>query len=367
MGTREEYSELFDKYSLGTITKEEERKMRLLIQENPELKLEFKSHQLLVKGIKLARKEELKDYLKEHGKVEYFQNIWGKKWSSISAVIVLLFACSFFAVQYLSKQAAKEMAVANKEDISQVEESKQNAGKPATEKKEEPLELDDLEKSNSKDKVLLNKNIEIVEGDEVLTQDDFFMNDTNRFIADETVTTLNSDLSNAKPQTIAKKRKENKKEYRGLPVAEESKLFDTLFFAEVPISREYKFFEKASTTSAEMSTRSSTFKNKVDLDDSLKDKMDQKSDTTLLEEESITKPAPIPVEIWQSPLNFKGYQYGTKLKVYGVKKDSISLINYANEIYLKVNSQYCKLIKSKEYLPFKFIKDQNLINKLNGN
>jgi hypothetical protein len=359
MGTREEYIELFDKYSLGTITKAEEKKMRFLIQENLELKLEFKSHQLLVEGIKLARKEELKDYLKEHGKVEYFQNIWGKKWSSISAVIVLLFTCSFFAVQYLSKKAAKEMAVANKENISQIEEPKQNAEKPATEKKEEPLELENLANSKSKDKLVRNN--------ELLVQEDAFVDDTSGIFADEIAIILNSDVANAKPQTIAKKRKENKKEYRELPVAEERKIFDTLFFAEAPSSREYKFLDKESTTSAEMSTKFSTFKNKEDLEDSLKGNKHKERDTALFEEEPITKPAPIPVEIWQSPLNFKGYQYVTKLKIYGVNKESISFINYAHEIYLKVNSQYCKLIKSKEYFPFKFITDQNLINKLNGN
>ena len=368
MASKERHIELFDKYVLGTITKAEEKEMHLLIKNDPELELEFKTHKLLAEGIKLARKEELKDYLKEHGKVEYFQNIWGKKWRSASAVIVLLFTCSFFIAQYLSKKAANEMTVANKEDVLKTEKTKEQPGSNPIEK---PItEESDITLNNSRNitqESLDYKNIEVFEDAELIASDAM---DTNRFVVE-------GEPYFKKPVT-SNKSEELKKEYKDLPIAEEKKLFDTTFIAQVYSSR---ITDKKDNTQSEAGTeivqskaRNASAKNNVELKEkesleATKEQMVKDTiDAELKNEKDLDlEPNSIFVEFWQSPLNFKGYQYQSALKLYGVKSESISIIQYDYILYMKVSDQYCKIVKSKEYLPFKFIKDINLIQKLNGN
>ena len=373
MATQERHIELFDKHVLGTINKEEKKELARLIENKPELELEFKTHKLLAEGIKLARKQELKDYLKEHGKVEYFQNIWGKKWRSASAVIVLLFTCSFFLVQYLSKKASKDMAIANKEEIIKPKQSKEDSNssilnEPITENKD----IASIQKKDAETGSPKKSRIEILDESD-LTYNDDRSNDTTLFksLEDVEYEEIKVDAEKKVPQ------KENK--VIDIPIAEERKIHDTTLIAQVynkdirlkvtTLSQnEIQNAKVLSKVGKAKSKSNSSRKNEVSLEDAGNNMI---KDTLIASDEvdrDKTKyKIAIAVEFWQSPINFKGYQYQTVLKIYGVKKEDVSVIQYNNILYLKVKNKYCRLIKSKEYLPFKYIKDKDLIQKLNGN
>lgn len=381
MAAQERHTALFDLYVLGTISKEEEKEMHLLIKENPALKLEFESHKLLVDGIKLARKEELKDYLKEHGKVEYFQNIWGKKWRSASAIIVLLFTASFFAVQYLSKRANTEMAHKDdfkKEKKLEQKESKNKevvANKPQ-EQDESPTEELDIEESKSlKNTEKFKKEFEILDEityeneDIILAEADFYEKE-NRGAPSKLKERYKNDKA---PET----------ENAELPIVEEKKLFDTalVVVSNRKTSTSYFRNEKTSTQMVSKSNKKAPkgLENKkkaenkdvldqetVLVDDKEDDKLESFKDTIATVQEPKTKPIIINIEIWKSPINFKGYQYQSKLKVYGVNKESILIIKHQEQLYLKINNKYCKIIKSSQYLPYNYITDITLIELLDG-
>lgn len=72
------------------------------------------------------------------------------------------------------------------------------------------------------------------------------------------------------------------------------------------------------------------------------------------------------IELWQSPLNYKGYKMSKyKIVVYGVASaDAIKVYKMDDAIYLKNASSVYKLEQSNDFKPYQFITDQTIINKL---
>lgn len=72
------------------------------------------------------------------------------------------------------------------------------------------------------------------------------------------------------------------------------------------------------------------------------------------------------VELWQSPLNYKGYKMSKyKIVVYGISSaDAIKMYKIDEDIYIKNASVVYKLEQSNDFKPYQFITDPSILNKL---
>lgn len=102
-------TEVFDKYLNGQMTETEEREFLAQLNADPAMKQAYEFHRTIVAGIREARREELKDYIKQNAKIRYIGNIWGPKWVMASAAIVTLFLVSYVVIEYIVKPANEPM------------------------------------------------------------------------------------------------------------------------------------------------------------------------------------------------------------------------------------------------------------------
>ncbi len=72
------------------------------------------------------------------------------------------------------------------------------------------------------------------------------------------------------------------------------------------------------------------------------------------------------VELWQSPLNYKGYKMSNyKLVLYGFNSaQGLKVYKLDNDVYLKKMSSIYKLERSTEFKPYQVVADPAIINKL---
>ncbi len=74
-----------------------------------------------------------------------------------------------------------------------------------------------------------------------------------------------------------------------------------------------------------------------------------------------------PVELWKSPINYKGYKLShAKLIVFGINSEAPLKLYYFNEtVYLKCADQFYKLDYYSDFKPFERIANQVVISQLN--
>lgn len=346
MENQERHTELFDKFVLGTLTKAEEKELNELIEKDSKLKLEFESHKLLVDGIKLARKEELKEYLKEHGKVEYFENIWGPTWRKASIAIVAIFVGAFLVVEFLIKNPGTTNPVATKEKSEKVNNASE----------EEPLSDPSGMKEDEYVKHELNE--------EKIVMDSPLDKDQEALFKDKGDSTL-AQMEESEDTEIAKYKPAGQMDDFDMEqnIAEEKKLLDTTFIAVVVPTINLSESSIQQTKESALRTRQTTESDKAK---TLKKSAGDAVDTLSKELKNEVKQTTISVSLWQSPIHFKGYRYQENLRIYGVAMNDLRLISYNKTLYIKIGEQYAPLIKSPEYLPFKFITDKTLIEHLNA-
>ncbi len=74
----------------------------------------------------------------------------------------------------------------------------------------------------------------------------------------------------------------------------------------------------------------------------------------------------INIELWQSPLNYKGYKMGKyKVVLYGITSlEGLKIFAIENNIYLKHGTIVYNLENTSEFKPYERVTDENIINKL---
>lgn len=72
------------------------------------------------------------------------------------------------------------------------------------------------------------------------------------------------------------------------------------------------------------------------------------------------------VELWQSPVNYKGYKMGkNKIVLFGVKEeDEVKIYKIDDEIYLKHNQNYYRMDYTNEFRAFERVSNQGVLVKL---
>lgn len=109
-------TEVFDKYLTAQMTEVEEREFLAELERDPSLKQNYETHRAIVAGIREARKEELKDYIKQHAKIRYIGNIWTQKWVISSAAIVVILLSAYFVIEFALKPMQNNKEMAKKEE-----------------------------------------------------------------------------------------------------------------------------------------------------------------------------------------------------------------------------------------------------------
>ena len=110
-------TEVFDKYLTGQMTEVEEREFLEQLEKDTALNQAYQFHRNIVAGIREARREELKDYLKQNAKIRYIGNVWSTKWVIGSAAVITLFFLSYIVIEYVVKPNSSEYQTADKEQV----------------------------------------------------------------------------------------------------------------------------------------------------------------------------------------------------------------------------------------------------------
>jgi hypothetical protein len=117
-------TEVFDRYLTGQMTEAEEQEFLEQLNTDPSLKQAYEAHRAIVAGIREARRDELKDYIKKNAKIRYIGNVWGPKWVMASAAIVVVLLSAYIVIEYAvnPNQKSKEVATAEKTEDAVTEE-----------------------------------------------------------------------------------------------------------------------------------------------------------------------------------------------------------------------------------------------------
>jgi hypothetical protein len=101
--TPEEKYHWIDQYLNGDLQGEELDVFRIKMKNDSDLAYDVHVQELIRKQLTEERRVELKQLLSEHAKVEYYGNIWDKKWLYASAAIMVVFVAAFFIIEYFVK------------------------------------------------------------------------------------------------------------------------------------------------------------------------------------------------------------------------------------------------------------------------
>ncbi len=120
-------TEVFDKYLTGQMTEVEEREFLGQLEKDAALNQAYQFHRSMVAGIREARREELKDYIKQNAKIRYIGNVWSTKWVMASAAVITLFFLSYIVIEYVVKPSVNEAQTAEKQQVDSSDEGTETA------------------------------------------------------------------------------------------------------------------------------------------------------------------------------------------------------------------------------------------------
>lgn len=153
-------NEVFDRFLTGQMSEVEAKEFLQQLESDPALREAYEWHRNMVAGIREARREELKDYIKKNANIKYIGNIWGRSWVMTSAAILVIMFASYVAVEYFMNSGntettaeqksndsgnvdSKGMGSDNKDGIAVEEEKNQSPETPAYVENSTPQQTND--------------------------------------------------------------------------------------------------------------------------------------------------------------------------------------------------------------------------------
>ncbi len=302
MRTPEENIILFDSYIKGSLSQTEKSNFEEQLKNDSELAKEFEWYKLVVVGIQESRKAELKNYIKENAKINYWGNVWGRSWNIASAAIIVLALASYLVVQYYVKpNLEKKDQLAQNLDTLNIDDSLRNphlANNGHLETLNEPI----------------SKNIETTQGN-----------------VSKNAPVLKEDLEKSIAQQIEIVEDENFEVTKDDVIPEAT-------IAEEKVANTVKKEEGLSISSDVLLN---TFSINILLID---------------EDESVKTDRPIKVNFWKSPVNFKGYSFnGKEINLFGVEdQKSVEIYTVSGEFILIKDALFYKIENTGgKYKPYK--------------
>ncbi len=269
---------------------EKERELILdKLEDDDAFRQEFDAHAAIAEGIKLQSEKELKDYILQNSRIRLIKNNWGRSWTTISAIIVGL--AILFVI--LNNQASKEHEEKQRENLVK----------------------------NVRKNFISRLNQTLKDYQEKISQ--------VQVPAPEPVTPL-------PPAVIKEKISEAK-----ISVAEDSVnsiSFDEIEEQEIQVKKD----ELIETRLVEILD-----KDTVTTDATTSETVEKLNSFANLPEPE-ARNLNLMVELWSSPLNFKGYRLlKNRLIVYGLDHiDSLKIIRYNHALYLQLQKNKVYLLES---------------------
>jgi hypothetical protein len=164
MNLDENITDVFDRFLSGQMNEAEAKEFLQQLDTDPALKEAYDWHRNIVAGIREARREELKDYIKKNANIRYIGNVWSRNWVLTSAAVVTLFFAAYLAIEFYIKPATeKTVAVNGQVDSARVDSNGLNNQEPQIAHNAE----NDENKGDAKEKDAtpqINNNEEVAQG-----------------------------------------------------------------------------------------------------------------------------------------------------------------------------------------------------------
>lgn len=320
MNAFERHSEQFDQYLSGTMSAEDQKAFEALLQKDEAFASAFKLHILLREGIKESARQDLKQHLREHGKVEYWGGtMWPRSMKFAAAAALLVFASLYVVIRYYIKpETVQNMAV------------------------NQPVEVPVLKQADTMPENNLMAQEGALESNTIPPPpppvQSLEMNNVEYDMQTDNV----DDMVAGEMEDI--KREDS---YTGTPdILTEKLLYDTIYFASAlaPVSdgeKDGAVAEKqlyANNVRKKSASRiPATSSNSNQAEAVAKQKTDSSviKTNTMIKKHTTEVKSRLHVEFWSSPVNFKGYRLvGYDLRLYSVNREQIKLVYVGTRLYM---------------------------------
>lgn len=278
----------------------------------------------IIKQIEVEREAELKAYIAEHSKVNYFQNTWGNRWTLASAAIFIIFVSAFFIMKYYSPETNSRTIVlespeettigpAHSDSVTQLDSGTyviENSGPPSSLQLEEAVPLPTEEFREIEE-----------DQEDAMAETEVFNQDTEAIVAPSSTKRVRTD------ENVAVQEDE-------ITVKKDQKLGSKNFIV-TTLSPGFLLMDDADSTEGnkdkEIGTRAQL------------------------------------VEFWSSPVNFKGYFYSSSvLKLFSINESAnLDFKELDNRLYLSINGTFYYLEKNGSYNKFVAVTNSKLLQVLN--
>ena len=364
MKARREEIELFDLYLQDALGKEERLLLESKLATDEELAEEFELHKLITAGIASEKEQRFREVLRQQREDTFIgNNTWGKKFTLVSAAVVLIGMLVMVYATYLNyNPGASPLAKKNQIDTPATEQkSTQQKESQREENTENPIAK--LERDADSKELSIQENVE----EEV--QEDDITNEIrdaaeNRIVTptdagqtsfDNIPAIENIDFEDDDVEVVKKDKLEGQ---------------EVLYAKVVAVAESITLQEVTTTKSAEklVARTSKKIKTKANQSEEAKEEADEASTPVKTKSNSsVDSTQKYTVQYYNSPLNYKGYKYNSKTKtiqVYGMKGVESQLIMRANVLFLKNGEDYFIITPNKEFSPLNKLSNQDLINQL---
>ncbi|MFM6983741.1 MAG: hypothetical protein ACKOXF_06385 [Chitinophagaceae bacterium] len=334
MNYNDSHTDLFNAYLKRTLSEADLMAFEKRLKDDQEFADAFNFHQLMVEGVKVHARAELKQFLSQNappakGKTFRLSNM---QWAAAAVIVVII---GIYAVTQFYIQPKKEIDLAIKPQEYQIPEP--DTTNNSTYIPEEIRAMDSVAP-----KVTMSENA-IVSAEQVLEADDAGSPPTAEDVLDKNV-------------AMSEDRENIGYDYNILP---EKKLKDTSYY----------LYNLPELIARESSSNNDTYRSKKLSTAKLPSNantapatVERKDSTAFKKKKTATTGTKLQVEFWQSPLNFKGYKYwNNTVQLYGADQKTARLYQYNYQIYLRDNGKVYLLTPSADATAYKPVVDESII------
>lgn len=314
MNFNEETYQLINDYFDGKLKGVHLDKFKNDLKNDKDFALQVQIQKEIIDGIKLYRKNELKQILCDSSKTVYIKNEWGRKWTYASVAVVLFFMSLLVVIKYYLPN--------NFNTASEI--------------------LDESSKLDQKTDVLVDNDEALYENDEnnAQTENELLLPTVSPSSDNKELDTL---MSDAMAIASAPKMDSNVPEDDKNEILKD-RLITTVTYP-IAVFMEESYGNQESDAQLNDKPKKFSFKKNKELMD----------DEEKPPEEARILSKSIQVQFWESPLNFTGYSYQNTyqkhkgLSLYGVSKsENITFKELDNRLYLILNTIVYSIAPTKE-------------------
>lgn len=352
MKEEQTHIELFDLYLRNELPDTDKTDFEKKLESDPEFKQQFIQYLLIVEGIKLKEREELKAFMKKEAKMEYWgQNFWGKNWTYASAALLLVFASLYIVTKQFNNSSSKqENDLAIEQQKEKVEIKTENT-RPKSE--QNPVnENTIIEEKKLKNFELIQEEVPSVAESEMTQGYDLETNDADKT---DMAVNIEEEKKIAEKVIIINEVKEISLEFNNNTW--NSKTSTSTLPSNYPTNN------YPGTVRVSKKNKVSTDKNKENKTEVEEKKAVETIDSVKTVKNTNAQSNKLLIQFWSSPLNYKGYQYNNNvLKLYGILENNPKLHQYNNTLYLVNDGKVYKITPCNETCNYIEEEDINIKN-----